>query len=814
MPTEDTTKNFITTRTPGSRVATYGLADHVAATNPHPQYLLAANYKPGIGSGDLYHDYKTDNSKSHAASMNAVNGVYTELADHVKTYPQNAVRTSHRDGDGLELYAHRIHEHQDLDFRLTLLENNALMWAKHEFTDAIGSNSWMKTSDGKYKYDFVTGHFSSSHVYKLENTGSVVVDESVEVHIVGTTTADSTMRVVELIAMQPFSGYIITLGAVTPTELRYTLIEYPTGVTVGGKTYAAQVTGIKSNAANINTLFIPSNVTIDNVIYPVKSIGGYAFSGNSNIVEVSIADGIEEILVHAFHNCVNLRSIRFPNTLLRLYGGVLRGCDLITRLEFPQSLQRLETAWGYGLMNLEGVINIPSNVSYISNPSFTSTKITGFTVDSDNQYFEAVDGCLLSKTNSLGITGKKTLLLVPPAFERDTYTTPPEVVEVQRGCFTYCRIKELTFREGVVSAFESIKDAPVLTTVNIPASLEDNPFGSYLNALMLRTITVATGNKHFSVESTENGSVLFNVNKSTLVKYCNYNGGNVGLAWEVPSFVVILGKSSLSLCGLISLKLNEGLTTIQTEALRSVLGRVEINVNGVKVPHLGPLNIPSTLTTIADDGMLESFFSKFEISDPVKSNFAVDRTDDNPENNPEGLVLYNKGKTTAIVFTYDRASPDRVSITLPATVNTIGYGFAYNTDSLQNLNLSRTSITRLPPYTWRSVAGDTQPRSLTLPTSLTVIKREAIYLDNITSVTIPASVTTIESGSIGLVTAESITFEDRGYLNSNGTKVFNLTTYKNIFATIDRRCVIRGYGEDSPAKAIADEYSLQFDNLA
>ena len=529
-------------------------------------------------------------------------------------------------------------------------------------------------------------------------------------------------------------------------------------------------------------------------------------------MEVSIADGIEEILAHAFHNCVNLKSIRFPNTLLRLYGGVLRGCDLITRLEFPQSLQRLETAWGYGLMNLEGVINIPSNVSYISNPSFTSTKITGFTVDSDNQYFEAVDGCLLSKTNSLGITGK-TLLLVPPSFERDTYTTPPEVVEVQAGCFTYCHIKELTFGEKVISAARSIKDTSTLTTVNIPAKLENNPFGSYLNAPKLRTITVATGNVHFSVESTENNSVLFNNNKSTLVKYCNYNGGDVGLAWEVPSSVSTLGASSLSLCGLISLTLNEGLTTIESEALRSVLGRANIDVNGVKVPHLGPLNIPSTLTTIANDGMLELFFSKFEISDPVKSNFAVDHAG-NPENNPEGLVLYNKGKTTAIVFTYDRASPDRVSITLPATVNTIGYGFAYNTDSLQNLNLSRTSITRLPAYTWWSVAGDTQPRSLTLPASLTVIKKEAIYLDNITSVTIPASVTTIESGSIGLVTAESITFEDRGYLNSNGTKVFNLTTYKNIFATIDRRCVIRGYGEDSPAKAIADEYSLQFDNLA
>lgn len=159
--------NFITTRTPGSRTSTYGLADHIADTNanPHPQYLLKDDYITGgavtdgkleahikdlnahagvlasiqmlnnyvlksefatILSQNLYHDYAVDSSKAHAASMSAVNGAYaaamtavndaynaalTALAEHTKAYDQNAVVTGHRDSTNQELYAHRVHTH-------------------------------------------------------------------------------------------------------------------------------------------------------------------------------------------------------------------------------------------------------------------------------------------------------------------------------------------------------------------------------------------------------------------------------------------------------------------------------------------------------------------------------------------------------------------------------------------------------------------------------------------------------------------------------------------------------------------------------
>lgn len=100
----------------------------------------------------------------------------------------------------------------DLDARVGVLEQNAIMFARHDFTAVTDSSGWVQNSDGLYEYTFRTNHFTSSHIYMIESGGSVLVDESVEVHIVGETTAENVDRDIKLVAPQPFAGYIITLG--------------------------------------------------------------------------------------------------------------------------------------------------------------------------------------------------------------------------------------------------------------------------------------------------------------------------------------------------------------------------------------------------------------------------------------------------------------------------------------------------------------------------------------------------------------------------------------------------------------------------
>ena len=146
--------SFDTTRTPGSLSNTYDLAAHVAADDPHSQYLKKTDYS-GSGSivtsndleihksdpnahGDayvkpavlndyytkdevdalfanegitLYHDPVNDANKTHAASMYAVNQVYLMLDEHRKPIQQSGGVSGHLDTNGLELYARRVHTH-------------------------------------------------------------------------------------------------------------------------------------------------------------------------------------------------------------------------------------------------------------------------------------------------------------------------------------------------------------------------------------------------------------------------------------------------------------------------------------------------------------------------------------------------------------------------------------------------------------------------------------------------------------------------------------------------------------------------------
>lgn len=96
----------------------------------------------------------------------------------------------------------------DLEARVGVLESNAIMFARHDFI----ASQWNDNSDGTFTYTFNTNHFTSSHIYMNETGGSVLVDESVEMHIEGSTETDASSRRVRLVSPQRFSGYIITLG--------------------------------------------------------------------------------------------------------------------------------------------------------------------------------------------------------------------------------------------------------------------------------------------------------------------------------------------------------------------------------------------------------------------------------------------------------------------------------------------------------------------------------------------------------------------------------------------------------------------------
>ena len=530
-------------------------------------------------------------------------------------------------------------------------------------------------------------------------------------------------------------------------------------------------------------MYVPSFISDeDGVQYPVKSVGLEAFAGNPNLVRIYFGEGIEEIQKHACYFCVNLESVSLPSTLRNLWNA-FEGCEKITKLEFPTNLEYLGPSWLYQMPGLTGIVSIPAKLTNINITSITSDNITGFNVAPANPNYKSIGGCLFTKDGT-------TLCLVPSSAEWVTdYTTPAGVTTILPSAFSNSRsLVTLTLSEGIVSAQNAIGSCTQLLQLNLPSTLTTAPFQNYANLYRLSAITVSENSQTFATVD----GVLFTKDRNTLIKY----PPNKGAAYIVPSNTKILGCYAFSLGRVRSLTLNEGLLTIQAEALRSVIKMSDT---------LNVLRIPNTVNSIADNGLFEAFWSGFE----------VDST--HPYYSTDGSVLYNKDKTTAFVYTCDTSAPHDREVILPATVEEIGFGFSYNNNPLVKLDLSQTKVTILPRFTWYSTINDDVERTLLLPSTLTRITYNSIRIKSAKTLSIPAGVTTIEAGAIGLDNAEEIIFEDRGAEGSDGIKVFKLTTFNSIFWTISSQCVVRGYkgtgGILSPAEQIAKQYTLLFESL-
>ncbi len=78
----------------------------------------------------------------------------------------------------------------------------------------------------------------------------------------------------------------------------------------------------------------PELVTFDDVKYEVVGIGMEAYKGNTNLVSVTIANGITEVGVSAFMDCTSLRAVSIGTGLISIKTGAFKGCSSLSSVIF------------------------------------------------------------------------------------------------------------------------------------------------------------------------------------------------------------------------------------------------------------------------------------------------------------------------------------------------------------------------------------------------------------------------------------------------------------------------------------------------
>ena len=220
-------------------------------------------------------------------------------------------------------------------------------------------------------------------------------------------------------------------------------------VTIGGVVYTvdgdhAYVSG---NSGVGDTVVVLGTVTIDSVEYSVTEIGNQAFYNKTNIVSVTLPDGIVSIGSNAFESCSNLISINLGKGLESINTYAFRYCRKLLTIEFPEGLKSIG---GYAFSTCE---------------SFTTIEVPDGVISLGNCVFEY-------------------------CYNLESITLPKGITDLQSHTFWDCnRLESIVIPEGVtIIGQEAFYSCDKLATVVLPKSLTSIEYRAFYNCSSLKTI--------------------------------------------------------------------------------------------------------------------------------------------------------------------------------------------------------------------------------------------------------------------------------------------------------------------------------------
>ena len=378
-------------------------------------------------------------------------------------------------------------------------------------------------------------------------------------------------------------------------------------------------------------------------------------------------------------------------------------------------------------------INIPAGTDNIMDGAFAQIEnLTAITVDAGNSKYTAEDG-VLYETKS----GNKYLKAYPVAKAGTTFTVPSGVYGVS------------------TNGFQLAKN---LTTINLPASIQDLPASAEANgftsAKKLTAIKVDPANTNFK---DEDGVVLTQDGK-TLVAYPfarrgvpdpNYNGPlatmHAGEVYTIANSVETIAKGAFAQV--------QHITAVKLNNVKKISEGAFYSVRNLRNVELG-----ASVETIEDGAITSS---------PDFTRFAVDSNNPNYTADAEGII-YTKNKEELVLYPSGRAGEYS---TLPTTKKIRRRAFYYAqkvtkvnfNSALENIDNDAFQVTTaLNEITFAA------------PSNLTRIGTWVFYMSGLTKLELPASLKEIGSTAFRKNNnLKTVTVAANSQLESIGTYAFS-----------------------------------------
>ena len=511
---------------------------------------------------------------------------------------------------------------------------------------------------------------------------------------------------------------------------------------------------------------IPSSVNYNGVRYDVKSIGRMAFAASSDLISITIPEGVNSIEQQAFYRCSGLTSIILPNSVKSIDYYAFDGCSNLTSIVLPQNLSAVYADAFANCSKLTEVYCYAESVPSTHSDAFLNSNIHNATLFVPANAIESYK--TKSPWGSFGniIVWDASIILVTDI------TLSQATASIVKG-----ETLELTATVNPVNATDSSitwsSDNPDVATVDHIGKVTATGFGfatitamandgSDAIASCVVAVKVGVGDKF------EKDGIYYKVISDTdLTVEVSYGDKEYSGIVEIPSTVTCngstynvtsIGYRAFNDCdNLTNIKISNGINKIDSEAFFNCTNLLSIDIPesvesiGTKAfaqcYNLTSITIPKHVNEIGYQ-LFSRCYSLTSITIPKEVKSIGNDVFDGCTSLKE-LIFEDGEEILSIGYDYVNSSTKRgIFYDCPLEKIHLGRNLDYSSSpspftskaSLTNVTIGSnvTSIPRAAFY------GSSNLKTVTIPDNVTSIENSAFYgCSSLSSITIPKNVTII-----------------------------------------------------------------------